>query len=338
MRRWQGVIGIVLTLGVLAFLAYRLGLLALRHALAGAQYAYVLPLLGTTLILYGVGALQWQLVLSPVQWVRPLRLFSAQMVAALAHGLLYLPVGGLVRAYVVARGEGASLSAVLATTLVDRLVDGFAFLGLVGIVLAFIDLPIGAAPVQAALRAAGWTSLGLYLGLAALLVVFGAFPAQGAAIVARVLGVLAPRWSQPAAVVYARFCQGLGLPRRWRERSLLAACAMGKKAIIPLQVYWMARAFGLDLPWTAYPFQVVFLGFLLFLAGALGIRGTYQAGMVVALGFYGVSKEVALAIAIIVEVVGHGTAMALGLVFLWLEGFTLDEFRALRARWQGSPS
>jgi len=338
MRRWHGVIGMLLTLGVLAFLVYRLDLPALRRALAGAQYAYVLPLLGTTFILHGVGALQWQLVLRPVQWVHPLRLFSAQMVAALAHGLLYLPVGGLVRAYVVARGEGASLSAVLATTLVDRLVDGFAFLGLVGIVLACTDLPIGAAPVQAALRAAGWTSLGLYLGLAALLVVFGAFPAQGAAIVARVLGVLAPRWSQPAAAVYARFCQGLGVPRRWQERSLLVAWAMGKKAIIPLQVYWMARAFGLDLPWTAYPFQVVFLGFLLFLAGALGIRGTYQAGMVVALGFYGVSKEVALAIAVLVEVVGHGTAMALGLVCLWLEGFTLDEFRALRARWQGSPS
>ena len=57
MRRWQGVIGIVLTLGVLAFLAYRLDLPALRHALAGAQYAYVLPLLGTTFILYAVGAL-----------------------------------------------------------------------------------------------------------------------------------------------------------------------------------------------------------------------------------------------------------------------------------------
>lgn len=338
MRRWHGVIGLVLTLGVLAFLAYRLDLPALRRALAGAQYVYILPLLGTTFILHGVGALQWQMVLRPVQWVHPLRLFSAQMVAALAHGLLYLPVGGLVRAYVVARRERASMSAVLATTLVDRLVDGFAFLGLVGVVLALTDLPLGATPAQAALRAAGWTSLGLYLGLATLVVVLGAFPTQGAVIVARVLGVLAPRWSQPAAALYARFCQGLGVPRRWWERSLLVACAMGKKAIVPLQVYWMARAFGLDLPWTAYLFQVVFLGFLVFLAGALGIRGTYQAGMVVALGFYGVSKEIALAIAVIVEVVSHGAAMALGLVCLWREGFTLDELRVLRARWQTSPS
>jgi hypothetical protein len=337
MRRWHGVLGIVLTLGVLAFLAYRLDLPALRRAMAGAQYAYVLPLLGTTFLLYGVGALQWRLVLSPVTWVRPLRLVRAQLVGALAHGLLYLPVRGLVQAYVVARRERVSLSAVLATTLVDRLVDGFAFLGLVGVVLVFTDLPVGATPARAVLRAAGWTSLGLYLGLAALVVVLGSFPAPGAVMVARVLGALAPRWSQPAAAVYARFCRGLGVPKGWRARSLLVAWAMGKKAIIPFQVYWMARAFGLDLPWTAYPFQVVFLGFLLFLTGPLGIRGTYQAGMVVALGFYGVSKEVALALAVLVEVGSHGAAMAAGLVCLWLEGFTLDEFRALRARWQGSP-
>lgn len=100
----------------------------------------------------------------------------------------------------------------------------------------------------------------------------------------------------------------------------------------------MARAFGLDLPWTAYPFQVVFLGFLLFLGGTLGIRGTYQADMVVVLGFYGVSKEIALAIAVLVEGVSHGAAMPLGLVFLWLEGVSLDEFRVLRARWQSSSS
>jgi len=60
--------------------------------------------------------------------------------------------------------------------------------------------------------------------------------------------------------------------------------------------------------------------------------------MVVALGFYGVTKEVAVAIAVLVEVVGHGTALVLGLVSLWLEGVTLDEIRALRARWRTSPS
>ena len=121
---------------------------------------------------------------------------------------------------------------------------------------------------------------------------------------------------------------------RWRDRLGLLAAAAAKKAIIPFQVYWIARAFGLELPWTAYIFQVVFLGFLVAAAGAVGVRGTYQAGMVAVLGFYGTAKEVALAIALVVEVVAHGAAFALGLFFLWREGITREDLRALAARWR----
>lgn len=332
MRRWHGVVGILLTLGVFGFIVYRLDLAALGRALAGAQYGYIVPLLATTLLFHWVGALQWRLMLSPLKWVRPLRLFGAQMVGALAHGLVHVQVGGLVRAYVVARRERMSMSAVLATTLTNRLVDGFAFLGLVGVVLGATDLPLASAGAQDALRAAGWTTLALHLTLAAVLVTVGSFPTQGAGIIGRLLAVGVPRWGGRGAELYGRFCQGICLPGGWPHRALLVGCALGKKAIIPFQVYWIARAFGLDLPWTAYLFQVVFLGFLVFLAGSLGIRGTYQAGMVVVLGFYGVPKEIALAIALIVEGVSHGAAMGLGLLFLWAEGIALEELRTLPRR------
>ncbi len=97
MRRWQGLLAIFLTLGVLGFIVYRLDFAALGRALAGAQYAYLVPLLATTFVFHWVAALQWRLVLSSVKWVRPLWLFGAQMVGALAHGLLHLQVGAVVK-------------------------------------------------------------------------------------------------------------------------------------------------------------------------------------------------------------------------------------------------
>ena len=326
----------LLTLGVLGFILYRLDFAALVRALAGARYGYVVPLILTTIVFQLVGVLQWRLILSSVKWVGPMRLFAAQMVGALATGVFQLPVGAVVKAYVVARREQVSMSAVLATTLSDRLIDGFAFVGLVGVVLGGLPLPPSSAPVQAALRAAGWTSLGLYVGLALMLAGVGAFPGQGAALVERLLGRFAPARASRIARLYARFCQGVRLPARWRDRVLLVGCAAAKKAIIPFQVYWIARAFGLELPWTAYIFQVVFLGFLVVAAGAVGVRGTYQAGMAVVLGFYGVTKEIAVAIALIVEVVAHGTVFALGLLFLWREGITREDLRALAAQWRRS--
>jgi hypothetical protein len=124
------------------------------------------------------------------------------------------------------------------------------------------------------------------------------------------------------------------LPARWRDRILLLACAAGRKAIAPIEFYWLACALGLGLPWTAYPFLIVSLSFLAFLTSSLGIRGGFQAGMVLVLGFYGVPKETAVAIALIFVGVSRGVTMGLGLLFLWVEGITKEELRAFASSWR----
>jgi glycosyltransferase 2 family protein len=336
MRKWAGLAGILLSLGILGFIVYRLDLGALGRALAGAQYAYLVPLVATSILLQWVSALQWRYVLSPVKWVRTFRLFAAQMVGALARGLVQVQVGGLVKAYVVARRERLSLSTVLATTITDHLVHGLTFLGLLGVVLGVIDLPLASARAQTALRTAGLTTLVLDLGLLAVLVVLAVSPVWGARTVARMLGHLPTRWAAWAAEAYARFRQGICLPARWRERILLLVYGAGRTAIAPVEFYWLARALGLHLPWSAYPFLVVSLSFLAFLSSSLGIRGGFQAGMILVLGFYSVPKEVAVAMALIFAGVSRGTTMGLGLLFLWVEGITKEELRTLAKRWGAS--
>jgi len=336
MRRWAGLAGILLSLGVLGFIAYRLDLGALGRALAGARYVYLVPLVATSILLHWVSALQWRYVLSPVKWVRTLRLFGAQMVGALARGLVQAQVGGLVKAYVVARRERLSLSTVLATTVTDHLVHGFTFLGLLGVVLGAIDLPLASARAQTALRTAGLTTLVLDLGLLAVLVVLAVSPVWGARTVGRMLGHFPTRWATPVEEAYTRFRQGICLPPRWRERILLLAYGAGRTAIAPVEFYWLARVLGLDLPWSAYPFLVVSLAFLAFLSSSLGIRGGFQAGMVLVLGFYGVPKEVAVAMALVFSGVSRGTTMGLGLLFLWVEGIAKEELRVLAKQWGAS--
>jgi hypothetical protein len=256
----------------------------------------------------------------------------AQMVGALARGLVQLQVGGLVKAYVVARRERLSMSTVLATTVTDHLVDGLTFLGLLGVVLGFFDLPLASAPAQTALRAAGATTLALDLGLVVILVALAAFPAWGTRTVGQILTILPARWAAWGTETYAHFREGICLPPRWRDRLLLLGYAASRKAIAPVEFYWLAGALGLSLPWTAYPFLVVSLSFLAFLSSSLGIRGGFQAGMVLVLGFYGVPKEIAVAIALIFVGVSRGTTMGLGLLFLWTEGITRDELRALAGK------
>jgi len=65
--RWQTIVGLLLTLGVILFLIYRLDLAALMRVLTGAQYWYVIPLVTTILAVEYLGALQWRLILMPVR-------------------------------------------------------------------------------------------------------------------------------------------------------------------------------------------------------------------------------------------------------------------------------
>ena len=174
---------------------------------------------------------------------------------------------------------------------------------------------------------------GLDLGVVAVLVALAAFPAWGIRTVGRVLTILPARWAAWGTETYARFREGICLPARWRDRILLLACAAGRKAIAPIEFYWLACALGLSLPWTAYPFLVVSLSFLAFLSSSLGVRGGFQAGMVLVLGFYNVPKEIAVAIALIFVGVSRGVTMGLGLLFLWVEGITREELCALASRW-----
>ena len=334
--QWAGLLGILLSLGLLGFIAYRLDLRALGRALTGAQYGYLVPLVAMSILLQWVSALQWRYVLSSVKWVPSRRLFGAQMVGALARGLVQVQVGGLVKAYVVARRELLSLSTVLATTITDHLVHGFTFLGLLGVVLGAIDLPLASTRAQAALRTAGLTTLALDLGLVALLVVLAVSPVWEGRIVGPMLGLLPTRWATRAAEAYARFRQGICLPPHCRERVLLLAYGAGRTAMAPVEFYWLACVVGVDLPWSAYPFLVVSLAFLAFVSSSLGIRGGFQAGMILVMGFYGVPKEVAVAMALIFAGVSRGTTMGLGLLFLWLEGITREELRALAKRWEAS--
>jgi len=247
----------------------------------------------------------------------------------MANALLPVRLGPLVKSYVVAKREEVSIGAVLATVLTDRLLDGFAFLGLLAFVLTFMEFPVTSTPVQATLRLAGQGTLLAYLGLAGLLVFLGRFPERGAGVIRKVFKWLPDLWPERVASLYTSFCQGICLPASWRDRCLLLLYAIAKKLVIPFQVFFIALAFGLDLPFMVYLFQVVFLGFIVVIAGSLGIKGSYEAGMVVALGFFGVPAEIAFAIALIVNGASLLTVITFGLVFLWYQGGTLAELKSL---------
>ncbi|MFQ6017257.1 MAG: lysylphosphatidylglycerol synthase transmembrane domain-containing protein [Kiloniellaceae bacterium] len=275
-------------------------------------------------------AVKWWRLLTPLRSVGLARLFGAIMAGYLVNTLAPVRVSPLVRAWLIARLEGLSVGAVLATVATDRLVDGWIFLGLAAVVVSATSFPA----VGGALAGGLWQ--GLAGGLIALLAaVAGLWELKRLVdrpprMVQRLARRLPARPARVLGDFVRRFAEGLVLPRGLGALAVILGASVAMKALAATHFVWAGYAFGIVLSPPQYLFLMVFLGFLVTLAGTLRIVGGFTAGAVYGLGLFGVEVEKALAMAVVVETASHLTVLAVGAASLWLEGLSLSALRLWR--------
>ncbi len=112
----------------------------------------------------------------------------------------------------------------------------------------------------------------------------------------------------------------------------IIGAAIFQKLFAASHLYIIGLASGVHLSPLTYLFLMIFLGSLMVIAGSLGIMGSFEAGAVLALGWYGVSAETALSMALVIRIVSMGTIVILGLLSFWMEGLIWTEVRGEMAK------
>src|SRR5688572_578981 len=103
-----------------------------RHV-RGARPEYLLLAFGFVVIPYWLRTIRWQCLLAPLGPTSFWTVFRATVVGFAALALLPGRVGDVLRPYLVARKEGLSLPATLATIVMERVLDLVAVLTLLAI-------------------------------------------------------------------------------------------------------------------------------------------------------------------------------------------------------------
>jgi hypothetical protein len=147
-----------------------------------------------------------------------------------------------------------------------------------------------------------------------------------------VLRRLPDRLARPVDAFAVLFAEGIVLPRESWRRAMIVAASIAMKAMAALHFMVAGLAFGVLLAPMQYVFIMVFLGFLIILAGMVHIVGGFTVGAVFVLGGFGVGVETALAMAVIVQAASFLTLAATGALALWAEGVSLSEVRARGAQ------
>ncbi len=325
-------LGAIAGLALLAWVLRNLDTSRFLDVLTSAQWWLLAVLPVANLVQVALRAEKWHHMLRPLARVPRLRLFGAIMGGYFADFIVPVRVGPLVRAWLVARLERMRTGSLLATVALDRTIDGFVFLGFAAVALAWWQFPdhggavrqglvIGAGVSAAALVAA----VGMFIALRR-----GALGRLAAAYPALTFPILPDRWRSAVGRFADAFVDGVVWPREaWRAAIVVGASVLIKLVAVSYFV-WAGLAFDAALRPADYLFLMVFLGFLLFVAGMLKIVGGFTAGIVFALELLGVNLETALAMALIVQATTMMTVAACGSVALWGQGISLAALREMR--------
>ena len=228
-------------------------------------------------------------------------LWHAVAIGFMANNILPFRAGELVRTFAATKLSGARFSAVISSIAVERVFDGLACVGLLGVGLLTSDLPagvmVGGISLASAAQVAGILSIGA-LAAAGTVV---AFPAAAENVIQGALP--AGRTTDRLISILEGLRHGLA---SLRSPALLTQVSLWSLA------HWLVNALGFYVSFAAFDIPVGFGGALL-LQGVLvigisvqltpGFVGQFEAAIVAALALYAIPNQVASSYAIAY----HGT-------------------------------
>ncbi len=308
-------LGVAISAALLAVLLWRVDLHALGAQLASTHWGWALASAFFAIAGIWTRARRWRYLFPPGS--NPPALFRASMIGYMANNVLPLRAGEFVRVYVVARHWSRGFWMPLATLVVERVLDGFAIVLMLGGLLLVLPVPAG-------LR---WTAaLFLALDLVAALVLVAIATAPRTC--RRVILGLTRRseWLQERLTgIFEMFLHGLAgvrtashaVPILWWSFLVWLAAALAA---------WTALlAARLDLPVTAAWAVLAFVGLGISLPAAPGYIGVFHTAAVLALAMFSVSQPVAFGYAIVYHACGFIPVTLFGWILLLREHMSLGE-------------
>jgi glycosyltransferase 2 family protein len=288
MRRLQLLLGVAVSVAAVWFSMRGVSLPEVWRALSHANPLGFVAVMALTLFSFWLRAVRWRSLLSGGRTASLDSLYSATMIGFMANNVLPFRLGEFVRAWALARRERCSATMVLATIVVERVVDMIALLAILG--LTMLVHPIEAGSKAAEFTHAGATSLLVLTGgLTVFLVVLERSPGLARRFAHRLASVLPERHRGRAVAALDHFVEGLGLFRDLPRLFWVFLLSFALFACFAVAVQVSMLAFGGALPWYAGFVILVITAFAIMAPAAPGYIGTMNLACVAGLALFGVT-------------------------------------------------
>ena len=320
---WQQILGYVLAAAFLIWVFHGVHVERMFHYMGSMSWWWIVPAVVCDVMGYASDGVRWRCLLLPLGRIPVLRTTQAIYIGLFTSEVMPMRVGELVRVYLVSRWMGRTMSDIVPSLLVCRLIDGVWMAAGIGLVAMFIPLP------------RDLTLAGDIFGIVVLTLVV--------LFLMLILRESEPlsRWAkQPSGRgftaslkrVTAGILLGLQELGEWRALTVAGLFTLGFFVLQALAFWLIMEAYQLKLPLAAGVAVYLIVRFGTTLPNAPANIGSYQFFTVLGLSIFGIEKTRATGFSVVVFIILTLPLWLLGLLSLWKSGMTLGGIRAdLRA-------
>ncbi|MFQ5432482.1 MAG: lysylphosphatidylglycerol synthase transmembrane domain-containing protein [Nitrospinota bacterium] len=324
---------VVLYLGMgisLLFVAYAAMKMDFRKAfevILSANVLWLIPIVLLTFLTFYLRALRWWYILASTKKIPVIDILSALCIGFMANMLLPMRTGELIRAYVISKKERVGLSSVVGTVVLERVYDLLATIVLL-IIVMFFARPANVSPeIWASLKKGGLTISGAFILAMTFMVMLVHNYTKVNAFLQMFYGMLPKGAAEKIESLLSAFRDGLRALEEGRHIIAITLYTAIIWIVIFMVNYSFLPMFDVDASLEVALVLSLFIIFGVMVPSSPGFVGPLHAGIVIALGLYGVDYDEALGIAIVIQLAIFVQLVAQGFFFLWYSGLSFSKIR-----------
>ena len=322
MKKWQFWLGVFISV-LFIWLALRgLRLDQFWQAVKSANYWWLVPGVAVYFVAVWARAWRWHYLLHSVKDIPTQEMFPITTIGYMGNNIYPARAGEVLREVVLKRRQGVSVSASLATIIVERIFDGVVMLGFV-----FVNLPELARLTSSSgfvgnIQQVAVIGTGIFLGALLVFLLAAMFPASSNTLGTWLVQHMLPlRLREQVISLMRKFLGGLA-----SLRSPLSILMVFVTSVI----IWLLETGKYWLVMHAFDFHVSFFALMLMngivnlattIPSAPGYIGTFDAPGIAVLVAYGVDQATAAGYTLVLHVALWLPITLLGAYFLTREGF-----------------
>ena len=326
MKKWQFWLGVLISI-LFIWLALRgLHLNDFWGAVKQANYIWLIPGIGVYFIGVWVRAWRWHYLLRPIKHIPTSKMFPITTIGYMGNNIYPARAGEVLRAVILKRKEGVSVSASLATIIVERIFDGVVMLAFVFVNLSELAKLTGSSGFVGNIQQVAVIGTGVFLGALAVFLIAAMFPQVTMKIGLWFIYRFVPKRLQERIISLTnKFLDGLASLRS-PFNVLMVFFTSVLIWLLETGKYWFVmHAFDFTVSFFALMLMNGIVNLATTIPSAPGYIGTFDAPGIAVLTAYGVDQATAAGYTLVLHVALWLPITLLGAYYLAREGIKWDD-------------